>query len=82
MKIYRLINKNGWNETRTIKDAKQTAVSIAKQLGTVIKIERYDTNTKTSEFLGSVYQPFMDERGVLHPARFDRVQGRSENLGF
>lgn len=82
MKIYRLINRNGWNETRTIRDAKQTAVSIAKQLGTVIKIERYDTNTKTSEFLGSVYRPFMDERGKLHPARLERPNGKTENLGF
>ncbi len=82
MKIYRLIDKYGWNETRTIKDAKRTAVSMAKNIGTVIEIERYDTNTKTSEFLGYVYKPFMDEQGLLHPARFDRVQGRSENLGF
>lgn len=82
MKIYRLIHQHGWGETRTIRDAKQTAVSMAKQLGTVIEIERYDSNTKTSEFLGYVYKPFMDERGLLHPARFDRVQGRSENLGF
>ena len=82
MKIYRLIHQYGCGETRTIKDAKQTAVSMAKQLGTVIKIERYDTNTKTSEFLGCVYQPFKDERDVLHPARFERIQGRSENLGF
>ena len=82
MKIYRLIHQNGWSETRTIRNAKQTAISMAKQLGTVIEIERYDTNTKTSEFLGYVYKPFKDERDILHPARFDRVQGRSENLGF
>lgn len=82
MKIYRLINLYGWNETRTIKDAKQTAVSMAKNLGTVIKIERYDSNTKISEFLGSVHQPFIDERGKLHPARLERPNGKTENLGF
>ena len=82
MKIYRLIDKYGWNETRTIKDAKRTAVSIAKNYGVTVRIERYNSDTKENEYLGTVHQPFIDDNGRLHPAKFNRVNGKTENLGF